>query len=238
MDMDPIKNNTNCFYFDSVKYIRFESDKQTNNFSLPSQSQLNCIGGDGCAYSKYLDYIDCYNVGIDFLGYSKWNCYPDKYFNYHIYPKFVEFGTFIVECENCPETNSNSNIDYDQQLIYSFESDKKKINGSCSLNYQLYKLNFNGINSYKSSNEYESNSNTNSEYSSYLSNQNLNFLFLCVSIIFITFLTFVIGYKLFYMIYDYFNKNKYVKLTNKDFENVILINNKNYQTEYKSIEIV
>jgi hypothetical protein len=230
--MDSIKNNTNCFYFDSIKYIRFESDKQTNNFSLPTQSQLNCIGGDGCAYSKYLNWIDCYNVGIDYLGYSKWNCYSDKYFNYYVYPKLVEFGTFIVECENCPETNlnsnSNTNIDYNQQLIYSFESDVKKINGSCSLNYQMYKIDLNQSFRHKSSNIQES----------YLSNQNLKFLFVCVGLIIITALIFIIGYKIFYLIYDYYKKNKYVKLTNKDFENTILINNNSYQKEYKSFEIV
>ncbi len=220
------QNYSNCFNFDSLKFIRFESNKLTNNFSLPSQSQLNCIGGDGCAYSKYLDYIDCYNIDFDSLGYSKWNCYPDKFFNYYVYPKFVELGTFVVECENCP--NHNTNGEYDQQLIYSFESDFKKINGSCSLNYQMYKIDLNQMNKLKSSNTQESN----------LPNKYINFLVLCVSIIIITFLIYTLGYQIFYLIRKYYKKNKYVKLTNKDFENTILITNNNYQNEYKSIEIV
>lgn len=221
-------NNTNCFNFDSLKYIRFESNKLTSNFSLPTQYELNCVDGDGCIYSKYLNYIDCYNIQKDFLGYSQWTCYPDKFFNYYIYPKIVEFGSFIVQCENCPNSNINlSNDGYDQQLIYSYLSDIMKINGSCSLNYQMYKLDLNSINIYK---------NTNNS-TSYLTNNNINLLITCILIVILSLCSFIIIYKIFLLIYDYYEKSKYVKLTNKYFEDVVLINNKNYQNEYKSIEV-
>ena len=223
-------NYTNCFYFDSLKYIRFESNKLTKNFSLPSQSQLNCIGGDGCEYSKYLDYIDCYNIDFDSLGYAIWNCYPDKFFNYYIYPKLIKFGSLIVKCEDCPDLNGSKNsfpIDYDQQLIYSYESNIKKVNSSCSLNYQMYKIEPNNI--YKISNSNESSN-----------NENIYFIVKCIFIFFFSFLFVIVFYKIFYLIWEYYKKNKYVKLTNKDFDNVILINHNrhNYQNEYTSIETV
>jgi hypothetical protein len=206
----------------------FKSNTITSNFSLPTQSQLNCIGGDGCIYSKYLNYIDCYNVQKDLLGYSQWICYPDKFFNYYIYPKIVEFGTIIVECENCPDSDINnlSNDGYDQQLIYGFSSDIKKINGSCSLNYQMYKLDSNLINIYK---------NSNNVHDTYVDNNVIKFLIICISTVVITFILVIVVYKIVHLIIDYYKKSKYIKLTDKDFEDVILINNKN---EYRNIEIV
>lgn len=220
-------NQSNCFYFDSIKYIRFESDKLTHNFSLPVQSQLNCIGGDGCEFSKYLNYIDCYNIDYDTLGYQIWQCYPDKFFNYYIYPKLVEFGSFIIKCEDCPNLlhyDNNYQTNYDNQSIYSYDSNVKKINSSCSLHYQLYKIE---PYIYKSSNIPESSN-----------NQNIYFAIKCMFIILSSCLFVIMFYKIFCFICDYLKKNKYVKLTNKDFENVVLINHNGYQNEYKSEEIV
>ena len=171
-----LKNNTDCFNFDSLKYIRFRSDAITNNFSLPTKPQLNCVGGSGCFYSKYLNYVDCHNIQKDSLGYSQWICYPDKFFDYNIYPRIVEFGTFVVECENCPDSDSDTdnllNTGYDQQLIYSYSSDKKKVNGSCSLNYQLYKLDSNITNVYKNTN--------NDNNPPYKTNDNIKFRIICI----------------------------------------------------------
>lgn len=224
------ENNTNCFNFDSLTYIRFETNKLTNNFSLPTQYELNCVGGDSCIYSKYLNHIDCYNTQKDFLGYSQWICYPDKFFNYYIYPKIVEFGSFLVQCENCPNSDVNNflNDGYDQQLIYSFSSDVMKINGSCSLNYQMYKLDSNFVNIYKNTNK----------STSYLTNDDIKFSIICMLVVILSFCSFIIIYKIFLLISDYYKKSKYVKLTNKDFEDISLIKNKNYQNEYKSMEVV
>lgn len=224
-------NQTDCFYFNSLKYIKFESNKLTKNFSQPIQSQLNCIGGDACKYSKYLNYIDCYNVNYDSTGHILWHCYPDKFFNYYLYPKLIDFSSFDIQCDNCQNSlyyDNKHHANYVQDLIYSYNYNTIKVNSSCILNYKMHKIETNTT--LKVSNNSIS-----------MDNKNIYFVVKCTLIILSSSLFAIIFCKILVLFYDYYKKNKkseYIKLTNKDFENVVLINNNSYQNEHKNMEIV
>lgn len=233
-----MKNGFDCNYFNSHNYIRFEFNNITNNHNnFTTLPQLNCSGGDGCYYSKYLTYMDCYNDELTEFGYSKWNCFPDKYFNHKIYPKIIVFGSFDLVCQDCTNNLNLSNqfnqFNYtDSEHVNKINLNIKKNINTCNLNYKMYELDLSNI--YKLSNNNYNNKNYN------------NFILLCILTILVSFIIFIIGCKIFYWFYNYHhnknnyhrNKNKYNKLTHKNFEIVSLINDTNNQNYYNSIEIV
>jgi hypothetical protein len=125
---------------------------------------------------------------------------------------------FATNCKNHSNINKSVHDNKFNQILYLHKTNIKKVNPSCINNSR--KL-------------------TNFTNPIVFSNKNY-FALKCALVIFISCVFVVIFNKIYYLIYNHWIRKKYSKISNKDFEKVILINENNYQnqTKYKSFESV
>jgi hypothetical protein len=102
-----------CFDLGMTQALTFYKDAMTTSARAPPIKQLNCVGGDGCSYSKSISAIQCTNSGLNNQQQPQWKCTAQL-------PENVDLGTTTVSCEGC-----TSSTDY------------YKVTGSCGLFYTL-----------------------------------------------------------------------------------------------------
>ena len=106
-------NATNGVRLDDVKTLRLYSDRMTETGRGKAISQMSCLGGDACGYSKYRPLtVQCDNMGSDGVE-TQWSCDAE------LHP-YVRLGELAVNCEG-----------------YLSPTDENILIGSCGLEYNL-----------------------------------------------------------------------------------------------------